>query len=116
MPPRLMATRKADERIDDRSSLLAEVRWRVGVSFLIRVLQIARLREEVTRCTASAVAGTAGSTTDSQKCKICFDRPIHTALVPCGHLCVCWDCSNQLQNCPICRQTIATVLRTYHVG
>ena len=51
------------------------------------------------------------------ECKICFDAPINTVLVPCGHLCVCLECSKRLVGssrvCPICRTKIRKVVRTY---
>lgn len=56
-------------------------------------------------------AGTAG------ECKICFDAPINTVLLPCGHLCVCLECSKRLTGhsrvCPICRTKIRKVVRTF---
>jgi hypothetical protein len=50
---------------------------------------------------------------DDQCCKVCMDRRINTVLIRCGHMCVCMDCSNQLDRCPICRSHIDEVIQTY---
>lgn len=43
-----------------------------------------------------------------------MDRPSVMVLVPCGHLCVCHDCSRDAQlRCPICRTSVAQMIRTY---
>mmetsp|Transcript_34887 Transcript_34887/g.44033 ORF Transcript_34887/g.44033 Transcript_34887/m.44033 type:complete len:347 (-) Transcript_34887:113-1153(-) len=43
-------------------------------------------------------------------CVICFDSACNTLLLPCKHLCVCCECSTNLDNCPICRSTIENVI------
>lgn len=57
---------------------------------------------------------------DEQKeCKICFDNEINTVLIPCGHLCVCEDCSHSLKTvgqsllCPICKSKVQKIVKTY---
>ncbi|KAF4740696.1 hypothetical protein FOZ62_022845 [Perkinsus olseni] len=45
-------------------------------------------------------------------CSICLTNPINTALLPCGHTALCYDCARLLQqdpsnaNCPICRARV----------
>lgn len=76
---------------------------------------------EATPAPAAATTPTAATAgTDAApmgECKICFDAPINTVLVPCGHLCVCLECSKRLVGssrvCPICRTKIRKVVRTY---
>jgi len=46
-----------------------------------------------------------------KKCSICFTNDKDTIL-NCGHL-FCNDCSNQVVNCPTCRQVINTLNRAY---
>ena len=47
-------------------------------------------------------------------CSICMDRPSVMVLVPCGHLCMCQECSlHAQQRCPICRTAVAHMVRTY---
>jgi len=53
---------------------------------------------------------------DSSSCKICFERPIDTAILRCGHLALCSRCSRAgLKRCPICRKEISEIVRIYHV-
>jgi Zinc finger, C3HC4 type (RING finger)/H-type lectin domain len=55
----------------------------------------------------------------AHECKICFAAQINTAIVPCGHMCVCFDCSKLItadkknSRCPICKAKISTVLKTF---
>ncbi len=47
-------------------------------------------------------------------CSICMDRPSTMVLVPCGHLCICQECSHHAQQrCPICRTATTNMVRTY---
>jgi Zinc finger, C3HC4 type (RING finger) len=60
-----------------------------------------------------------GSEPASAPCVICTDRPAIRALVPCGHLCLCDDCSVQFLHsasqraCPLCRVHATSTLRIY---
>ena len=52
--------------------------------------------------------------TEDNTCKICCNLPINTVLVPCGHLVACFSCAQLLEDsCPICRQGVALVQKTY---
>ena len=47
-------------------------------------------------------------------CKVCFDRPIETVLLPCGHSLMCLSCSATVGSaCPMCRVNIVQVVRTF---
>ncbi|XP_011500475.1 PREDICTED: mitochondrial ubiquitin ligase activator of NFKB 1 [Ceratosolen solmsi marchali] len=42
-----------------------------------------------------------------QLCVICMTNPQEIILLPCGHVCLCIDCSmNYTSTCPICRETV----------
>jgi hypothetical protein len=58
-------------------------------------------------------------TIDKQStCCICTDKPPCMACLPCGHLCLCYNCSidfatlNQ-KSCPICRNQFETIKRIF---
>ena len=59
----------------------------------------------------------AGATTEAahySECAVCMERrPVQCALVPCGHLSVCLDCSGGLAACPICRRGVERVLAVF---
>lgn len=50
-------------------------------------------------------------------CVICLHSKREYAFVPCGHLCVCWDCSISVANldgrCPLCRVNATHVMRIF---
>ncbi|VVC96616.1 unnamed protein product [Leptidea sinapis] len=42
-----------------------------------------------------------------QLCVVCSENPKEVILLPCGHVCLCEDCSDNIQDkCPICRERI----------
>ena len=47
------------------------------------------------------------------ECIICLDRTVEVAMAPCGHACVCSECSVDLENCPMCRSGVSSTLRLY---
>lgn len=50
---------------------------------------------------------------DGKYCTVCLCNKKQYAIVPCGHLCVCSECSVMLTHCPLCRGTKQGVLRIY---
>ena len=47
------------------------------------------------------------------ECSICLETVTNTVFVPCGHACMCKECSNtydKTQGCPICRKEIEMVI------
>lgn len=52
-------------------------------------------------------------TSDKEKevrsfCVICQDEPVSRALLPCRHACVCGECYNLIDKCPLCRSYITS--------
>lgn len=51
---------------------------------------------------------------EGKECLICLSEPRNTLIMPCGHLCVCSTCGNELQtkkyDCPICRGAIGSLI------
>ena len=49
----------------------------------------------------------------SRQCVCCWDRASTVALRPCGHVCVCDECSGNTQSCPLCRTKVSTAMRIF---
>jgi len=53
----------------------------------------------------------------SQCCCVCMEAEADVTIDPCGHMCACGPCLEQLQGdrrkCPLCRIQIAKVIRTF---
>lgn len=55
------------------------------------------------------------------ECKVCMEAEVNTALLPCGHACLCYECSltvrysefTSVGKCPICRRNIREVVTLY---
>lgn len=51
------------------------------------------------------------------KCIICFTDDYNSAFVPCGHMCLCYSCAEEHlkkdKSCPICRQSVTSILKLY---
>lgn len=63
-------------------------------------------------CVAAATA------TETSLCKICYDRPVSCALLPCKHHAFCSTCANRVKNsrpalCPICRARVTKLFETF---
>ena len=57
-------------------------------------------------------------TKEECECAICLEKEPDSALIPCGHMCMCYECAVTVQKlrsslCPICRQPILDILRIY---
>ena len=48
-------------------------------------------------------------------CVVCMDAANSHALLPCGHKCICADCSTRLRDglCPVCRAPFERVAPIY---
>jgi len=66
---------------------------------------------------SSAAALSGGATRDGM-CAVCLEGLADTAVVPCGHMCVCFTCMQSIQDsldaqCPMCRGPITSTIRIY---
>ena len=47
---------------------------------------------------------------ENDDCIVCFTEKVSTIIEPCNHLCLCYDCAQQInkntKSCPICRSLI----------
>ena len=48
----------------------------------------------------------------NNECKICMERPMATALIPCGHT-VCFQCAKKLKECHKCRAKISKLQKIF---
>ncbi len=55
----------------------------------------------------------------SGECIVCLERPVDCVIYSCGHMCMCHGCAVQQWRgrgggfCPICREVIRDVIRTF---
>lgn len=54
-----------------------------------------------------------GKTPEDEVCKICMDAMVDCVLLECGHMVSCTECGKRLSECPICRQYVVRVVRTF---
>lgn len=50
---------------------------------------------------------------ENRLCKICMDREIEVAFIPCGHQLACRHCALALKDCAICRKPVDRFLRIF---
>lgn len=50
---------------------------------------------------------------DSELCKICMDKPVDCVMLECGHMATCLQCAKPLSQCPICREFVVRVVKTF---
>lgn len=52
--------------------------------------------------------------TKDDECNICYVNKKKYACVPCGHLCMCGECANKIEDkCPICKISITTIIKIF---
>ena len=52
----------------------------------------------------------------SAECVVCLDAEATHVVVPCGHICLCADCTMDLKACPLCRTPLVQTMRIYLVN
>jgi hypothetical protein len=50
---------------------------------------------------------------DKTQCVICMYESREVLFVPCGHVCSCTKCAEDIETCPMCRATIKQSHRAY---
>mmetsp|Transcript_3771 Transcript_3771/g.4182 ORF Transcript_3771/g.4182 Transcript_3771/m.4182 type:complete len:300 (-) Transcript_3771:28-927(-) len=52
---------------------------------------------------------------ENNECKVCFDNPINSVIVDCGHSCLCMTCveSHEFKVCPVCRTPVTKIVKVY---
>ncbi|VDM46001.1 unnamed protein product [Toxocara canis] len=49
-----------------------------------------------------------------EECVVCMDRPVKLLISPCGHVCICEQCSLSVEECPLCRTYILNRILLSH--
>ena len=47
------------------------------------------------------------------KCAICYTHARNIVSLPCSHLSLCEHCSNKVDKCPLCQETISCTIKTF---
>ncbi|PIN26244.1 Kinesin-like protein [Handroanthus impetiginosus] len=68
---------------------------------------VIRLKARMQEIKEKELRYTANGDANSHVCKVCFESPTATMLLPCRHFCLCKSCSLACSECPICRTKIA---------
>ncbi|XP_014807846.1 PREDICTED: E3 ubiquitin-protein ligase LRSAM1 isoform X3 [Calidris pugnax] len=50
------------------------------------------------------------------ECVVCMEQETQAVFLPCGHVCCCQTCSQQLHACPLCRRDITQRIRIFPSG
>ena len=53
------------------------------------------------------------TTSNTNLCVVCNETPSIYAIVPCGHYCLCEDCSGSCDLCPLCRGNKQSLLKIF---
>jgi hypothetical protein len=51
--------------------------------------------------------------TETLVCKVCCEKDVAAAFLPCGHLVCCLDCAPAMRKCPLCGELIKGTVKTY---
>lgn len=47
------------------------------------------------------------------ECVVCLESRPQVAVIPCGHVCLCTECAQQQEKCPMCRGPVNATLRLF---
>lgn len=54
------------------------------------------------------------SENEAEQCSVCMINKKKYASVPCGHLCLCGGCANQIkEKCPICNNKVTSIIKIF---
>jgi hypothetical protein len=86
----------------------------------VRMQSDALMMQQMRAQVGSSVVPPAAPHPDAEEtmCVVCFDAPKDHAIVPCGHVCVCEACAEQLTKtrtpmCPVCRGPIRETMKVF---
>lgn len=118
----LVKNREKERKLQKKK--LEEMRFRVDMhKEALRSRMEKPTKESSPDCTNQHVKLTDIENSDEKSkgndCIICFGRPINTVIYHCGHMLCCDTCAKDLKRqgseCPICRGSIADIIKVYIV-
>jgi len=71
------------------------------------------LEEAATSTRPSKTSTADGAEEDDGMCAVCWEKPSDAAVIPCGHMCGCYGCLQDVRECPMCRGPKTSVIRIY---
>lgn len=77
-----------------------------GQEYINNIIGIKTTEEADSRITQKNI-------TNSNICKICYDRELNIVFLPCGHIIACETCSVKILTCSICRTRIEKIVKVY---
>ena len=77
------------------------------------LLDYYRRQVQILRDTMNEMGVRLQKETEKDVCRLCYERNIDTVVLECGHRVMCSRCSGNVRNCPVCRQDIVRVIKTY---
>lgn len=102
--------------------VLQAVKKRFGSPFSLQeicddILELKQKSEQPKSVSTTTQPGVDTETPSALKvdflCKVCMDRERGVVFQPCGHFVTCWNCSNLIADCPVCRRPINHRIRAY---
>ena len=86
-----------------------------GAAQKIQILGVKSSRS--LKSSSQAPSSPSHSHTASTECVVCYESEVDCVLYSCGHMCMCFQCAvnqwSRAGECPVCRQPIRDVIRTY---
>ena len=80
-------------------------------------IQILGVKSSASSKSASQAPSSPSHSHSSTECVVCYESEVDCVIYSCGHMCLCFQCAvhqwSQAGDCPICRQPIRDVIRTY---
>ena len=72
-------------------------------------------KKKITNLEAEIKVIKTSSDKKENNCKICFTNSIEIAIIPCGHLQLCYECFSKINDgkCPFCKQEMEGILKVY---
>ena len=101
--------------ISGRRLLIRAIRESLLSMELREASQLNKWTEEITKLRQASNVVINNEDTEQRRCVICHDREKSVILMPCRHLCLCIECSNNIsvETCPKCRAIICSKIHVY---